>query len=467
MNYSQKYSGLLKITVFLGALISPLLTACSTESEITSAGIGGTGITQGKITGFGSIFVNGIEFDTNQSQFEVDGDTTLTESDLSIGMVVKITGNINSNGLEGIAENVEYDDEVQGPIATMSVPTAGQKTLTIFGHTVIIDESTTSFDGTSFNTIKQDDIVEISGFRTSTTEIEATFVKKTGIFEIGEDVELKGTISSLTSNSFKFGTITITYDNDTEIEDGIALADGLFVEVEGELQNATSILAKEIEAEDEDFEEGDKVSLQGVISNLQGDLFTINGQQVDAGNAELSPANTVLSNGLNVEVEGSIVNGVLIAEELELREGEARLQASVFAVDLTNKRIEFRFLAGSGSVFVVTDNQTEFEDESASSGTFSLSQVMPNDFLKIEGIGSGNQIIAHQVKKLEQIEDTVVQGAVEFFTGTASIDSITLFGVTFDVGNGVLDPGIAIGDIVEIKDEDPADGLIDEISLED
>jgi len=469
MKYLTNYKRLFIITLFGSAMMGPLLTSCGSSGGDTTAGIGGTGITQGKITGFGSIFVNGIEFETGQSQFEVDGDTTLNEGDLRIGMVVRITGDVGSDGLTGDAENVEYDDDIQGPISSITAAVDGRRTLTIFDKTISIDDTTTSYENTDFDSIKINDIVEVSGFQTSATELDATYVKMTGVFAVGEDVELKGTISDLNSNSFKFGSITITYNIDTEIEDGLTLDDTLFVEVEGELLSATSILAKEIEAENkDDFEDGDEISLQGVINNLQGDLFVINGQQVDASNAEFSPDNAVLANGLNVEVEGNIVEGVLIAEEIELREGEAKLQAFVFSVDLNTNQIVFTFQSSNGTIPITTDNQTEFEDETGSSGTFSLDQVMPSDFIKIEGIDTGSQIIASQVKRLNPAgEDEEVQGEVEFFTGTTSIDSITLFGITFDVDDVVTPSGLEIGDIVEIKDENPADGLIDEIELED
>ena len=470
MKFLAHYKRLFIITFFSCVVMSPLLTSCG--GDTTTAGIGGTGITQGKITGFGSIFVNGIEFDTNQSQFIVDGDATLNEDDLAIGMVVNITGSVSNDGLEGTAVNVEYDDEVQGPVENITIAVNGQRSFDIFDKTITIDESTTSFDKTDFTTIKDNDIVEISGFTTSTTGIEATFVKKTGDITGGNaEVEIKGTIEklSLTQNTFELtGTgIIISIDSETEVEvPGGVLSNGLFVEVEGDFQNATSILAKEIEIEDEGFEDGNDISLQGVISNFVSiSDFTINGQTVDASNALLSPANTQLANGTNVEVGGNIVDGVLNADEVELREGEVKIKATVFGVNLNDKQIEFTFPPTPGSILVTTDNQTEFEDETGGSIPFSLSQVKPGDFIKIEGIDTESQIIANQVRRLNPA-GVEVQGEVEFFTGTTSIDSITLFGVTFEVDTGVVNPGLNIGDIVEIKDDD-ADGKIDQIELED
>jgi len=469
MKFLSKYKRLFIITLLGSVTMSPLLTSCGSSGDTTMAGIGGTGITQGKITGFGSIFVNGIEFDTNQSQFVVDGDTALTEADLSIGMVVRILGSVDSNGLVGTANNVKYDDEIQGPIASITAAVNGQKSFVIFDKSITIDESSTSFNNTNFTDITDGDIVEISGFKTSDTEIEATFVKKTGDFNLNEEVELKGTISSLSSSSFTLAGATINFDSQTEIEaPGGILSNGLFVEVKGNLASLSpiEILAEKIEVEDDAFEDGDEVSLQGVISNFMDDSdFEINGQTVNASGADRSPGNLVLDNGLNVEVEGEIVNGVLIAEEVELREGDVEIKARVFSVDINNKQFTFEFESSSGTILVTTDNQTEFEDET-SSGSFSLSQVMIGNFIKIEGIDTGSEIIANQVKRLDPAgEDEEIQGIVEDFTDIGSVSSITLFGIIFDVDN-VTNPGFDIGGIVEIKDEGPIFGKIDQIELE-
>ena len=54
---------------------------------LAGGGIGGTGVTSGAISGFGSVFVNGIEFETAGTSFDVDDDPAAVEGDLGIGMV--------------------------------------------------------------------------------------------------------------------------------------------------------------------------------------------------------------------------------------------------------------------------------------------------------------------------------------------------------------------------------------------
>jgi len=315
-------------------LCSSLLVSCG---DLTTAGIGGTGITSGEITGFGSIFVNGVEFNTDNSQFEVDGEVFATQFEaiqagLAVGMVARIDGITDASGVTGTATLVVYDDEIEGPVINLTNVGVGQKSFEIFGQIVIIDEINTVFKDTSYDTLATTpdiDIVEVSGFHAPNNEIIATFVEWQELLIPGtSEVELTGTISNYnpTAMSFNLGSVIVDYTSvlpgEIEVPGGI-LYNGQEVEVEGIYQADGSILADEIEEEDDDFEsELENISLQGIVSdfsNATGLLFTINGQPVDASIAELSPPGLVLGDGLNIEVKGSIVGGVLFADEVKDR----------------------------------------------------------------------------------------------------------------------------------------------------
>src|SRR6266849_192945 len=57
-----------------------------------SSGTGGSGVTTfGKITGFGSVIVNGVEFSTSGAMILRD-DVPVTQGDLRVGMVVTVSG---------------------------------------------------------------------------------------------------------------------------------------------------------------------------------------------------------------------------------------------------------------------------------------------------------------------------------------------------------------------------------------
>ncbi|MBT8435543.1 MAG: hypothetical protein KJN95_12795 [Gammaproteobacteria bacterium] len=436
------------LTTLFSMLVSiAMLSACggSGGGSDTTAGIGGTGIAAGKVTDFGSIYVNGNIFNTNQSQFIVDGNSSASENDLSIGMVVIVKAETNNGLFTGKALEVFYDDEIEGPVAATPVDVLGsngtQKSFTIFGQTITIDESSTIFEGTTFAGLDANDVVEISGFRTSDTTIDATYVEFNGTLVPGTtEVELRGTISGYMppTQEFMLDGVLITFDNMTDIKVSGVLDNGLFVEVEGIYFNNPSVLvhAEEIEEEEEGFgNDVDDVSLQGIISNFMAgpQTFDIDGQSIDFSGAQIEPSGAALENGLEVEVEGDIVGGVLIAEEVEVREGEAKLKAFVSSVDLANNSFEVSYFGGLGTVTIKVDAQTTFEDEKGPNPLedLELRDLTPvADFVKIEGIEMLNdEVVAGTIKRIDD-DDYKLEGVVD---GFIPLTSITILGIIFPV----------------------------------
>jgi len=96
--------------IILAGLIAGItaLAGCGGGGGGTNvAGIGGTGKTiSGTITGFGSIFVNGVEYDVDNASFNINNDNSpgLGQADLRIGMVVILTG--SDDGTVGTATQV-------------------------------------------------------------------------------------------------------------------------------------------------------------------------------------------------------------------------------------------------------------------------------------------------------------------------------------------------------------------------
>ena len=166
-------------------------------------GIGGTGkIASGTITGFGSIFVNGVEYNVDDASIEVD-DSSASESDLRVGMVVTVTGTVSDS--TGTASSVVYDNEVEGPVTGLAGLTTGATTrsFTVMGTDVVIDATGTVFDdsspGFAFDTIDNGDVVEVSGFFGSLGVLQATYIQRTGTLDPGiTEVQLKGTVTGAT-----------------------------------------------------------------------------------------------------------------------------------------------------------------------------------------------------------------------------------------------------------------------------
>src|SRR5210317_1740351 len=159
MNYREERT---MNKIYLVALAA-LLTACGGGGGGSSTGGGDTGggdtgggdtgggdtggidgrgtpvFAQGSITGFGSIIVNGVKYETEGTEFEIDGETG-TEAELEIGDVVSISGTVNDDGISGTATTVTFDDVVEGPVTAKN---ANLLQLTVLGQTVqIVDGET-------------------------------------------------------------------------------------------------------------------------------------------------------------------------------------------------------------------------------------------------------------------------------------------------------------------------------------
>jgi hypothetical protein len=492
-SYPGKGTQRLWLLLLCGILVSACGGGAGESSQ--SAGIGGTGINtargvvQGKVTGFGSIYVNGVEFNTDSSEFFVDGMAGAMQSDLAIGMVVTLEVETMDGAYTGKAFSVVYDDEVQGPVSATPVVVLGssgtRKTFDIFGQQVTIDDTETVFKGTSFSGLVKDDIVEISGFRSSPGEIFASYVERKGSLVIGSEVELRGTISGYTppTQQFMLDGVLVTFDNMTplDLKSG-GLANGLYVEVEGSYQAGASVYAGKIEEEDNEFggDLGD-LNLQGLVSNyVDISDFRVNGQKVDASMAELSPQNAaaLLGDDAEVEVKGAVVAGVLVADELELRSGDTRIRTFVSAVNAPENWFEVKYTGLPGSIRILVNSQTLFDDEGPLElHDFALADMYPGDFVRVEGAESGGNVVAETVKRLDKRDpdDSKLEGQVDAVDANVSI---TVLGIPFNVDSGtqyedgsvsaaIFFGNLIIGDQVRIEDKVVADGFAEDVNRDD
>lgn len=320
--------------------------------DFAGGGVGGTGISVGKITAFGSVFVNGVEFDTSGAIIIKDGVEVATVSDsedqehLRVGMIVAVRGTFNADGLTGTASRVEFKDNLEGPVSVGSIDLINL-TFQALGQTVKVDMATVFEDSLGIqitgnptailSAIDDGNIVEVSGFVNAGGVILASYIEiKAESFTPGEDeIELKGTISSLddTNKIFMIGGLIVDYSS-AELKDipTEGLSDGLFVEVKSTtgFYGSGVLIASEVEVEDKipGHEEGDKVEIEGFVTSFISisEPFEVNGQPVQVTSETrfedgASPDGIALN--VRIEVEGTVnASGVLVAEEISLESGE-------------------------------------------------------------------------------------------------------------------------------------------------
>ena len=257
---------------------------------MAGGGIGGTGvISTGRITAFGSVEVNGTEFDTSNAEIIINGveigvGDDFVPDNLELGMVVTVEGRIEEDG-SFVADRVIYSANVIGPVEDISDIDATTKEIVVLGQTVIVNVIT-EFEETDFNAITEDDVVAVSGYFDDNGIIRATFLEKTGDITSVLEFEVTGFVENLDPDleTFMINGLSIDYSLiSNDLPEGIP-ADDQFVEVEGELV-AGELIAEEIELADElDGEDGDEVEIMGFVTEIisENDIikFKIGNQEV-------------------------------------------------------------------------------------------------------------------------------------------------------------------------------------------
>jgi hypothetical protein len=439
-------------------------------------------VSVGTITGFGSIFVNGIEFATDGTSFTVD-DNPGTESDLRIGQVVRVTGTIDDNGSTGSADDVVFDNEVEGEITSIDV-TGSQ--IVVLGQVVVIDGSTVFDDSLadpSINGLAVGDLVEVSGFPDANGVVRASRIEPG---TAGGDLEVRGTIGNLDTGTgtFELNGLVVDYSGAT-LDDFAAgqPADGDPVEVHGSDVDANGVLiATRVEREDRGFDGvGDdvQVEIEGLITRFESAAdFDVAGQPVTTTNG------TVFENGeaadlaldVKVEAEGFVdEDGVLVADKVSIRrENDARIEALVDGVDVD---------AGILTVFgiaVTVDELTRFEDGSdADVRDFSLADVAAGDFVEVRGVETSDALIASELRRDDPDDETTIQAVVDAETPeeslvilgiTVQVDAQTQYRDTLDNAIAAADffAAVEVGTLVKAKGTDLGGGVLgaEELELE-
>ena len=375
-----------KLKRFITILCSILLTVSCNSSgggggKVAGGGIGGSGvISSGRITAFGSVEVNGTNFDTSNAEIIINGveigvGDDFVPDNLELGMVVTVEGRIEDDE-RFVADRVIYNANVIGPVEDISDIDATTKEIVVLGQTVIVNV-VTLFEGTDFNAIAEDDVVAVSGYFDDTGIIRATFLEKTGDITSVLEFEVTGFVEDLDPDleTFMINDLIIDYSLiSDELPDGIP-ADDQFVEVQGELV-AGEIIAETIELADElDGEDGDEVEIMGFVTKVisENDIikFKIGNQEVHVDSDPetviyVDGAPSDITPGQLLSAEGSLEDGILVAVEIEFWEPDQTevegIVDQVVFIDIDGELFPEFTLEGREDQVVQTDADTVFED---------------------------------------------------------------------------------------------------------
>lgn len=452
--------GLAAGTVAFGAI-----SACGGSGggglDIADGGIRGTGSSVGPVSGFGSVFVNGVEFSTDDiPNREVESnDSITTESQLSEGMILRVEGEWRDDGT-GTADKLSYDDTLRGPVDQVVADPSGAGefvTLSVMGQSVRIDRQTV-VRGTTYAALLGetpiDDHVRISAWRQADGSYRAGYIRT--IDPDLTNVELEGGVVTVNTNlnEFTIGTITVQYDeNNVSFGSGLTEADletGTALEVEGEL-NGTTLVAATIDRDDArrfSRSSDDDIEFTATIDSpytpsgagTRPGEFTMGGLTVRVTDAtELDDSITLadLTEGLLIQVEGTFLSDTVVeAEEIELRDGNGKIKGVI------SSAADNVLIIGGVEVRITPTTVLTVEDGSGISF-----QTLPigSTTVEVEGIekdeGADVFVEALKVEVDDEIADSDERDQYELEGKLRSItpSSIAILGVSMDAGPGAYE----------------------------
>lgn len=455
------------VKLALAGAIAGSLAACGGGGSGSSADTSSSGTSVGPVSGFGSVYVNGTRFDTNGSVNSDDG--IERETQLEKGMILKVRGRWGDDG-RGEADRLDYDDTLRGPLqsATWNGPDLldGEGTLIVAGQEVLVDGQTVfkgatpaDLNGTGPGVYR----VRISAWQLDDGSFRASYVGVKPVsddFDDVNDVEIEGVVRNLDAlaQTFQINGIEVDYqsaefDDDLERDD---LANGVEVEVEGYLQGGI-LIAEEIEGEDDLFDDDDDVEISGAISGDYDDAsrrFTLNGITVQVnGGTEfddgLSEGN--LSDGLLVKVEGGFRNGVLVAGEIEPRDGDAGLDGIIESKNGSDLVVSGVRVVLTGNT-LIEDGDDDDDDDRITMRTADIESLRVGDFIEVEGrqrSGDGGYLEAIKIER-EDDDDGDDGYELEGRVTAVTSSSVTVLGLTLLRGDEDISD-IRVGNQVEVE----------------
>lgn len=443
-----------------GTVAFGVISACGGgggDLGVADGGIRGTGSSVGPVSGFGSVFVNGVKFNTdgipNQA---VEGDDGIEfETDLSKGMILRIEGQWRDDGT-GAADRLLYDDTLRGPVDQVAADPSGARefvTVTVMGQSVRVDRQTV-VRGTTYTALLGggpiSDHVRVSAWRQADGSYRAGYIEK--ISPDSTDVELEGPISAVdnTQNQFTIGTITVEYD-ETSVSFGSGLtesdlATGTVLEVEGSLAGnvLTAVTIDRDDARRFSRNAGDDIELTATIDSSYtpsgtasrpgefriGDLTV---RVTDATELDDDLDVSDLNEGLLVQVEGSFLSDTLVeATDIELRDGNAKVEGVITSA------ADSAFTIGGVEVRVTPTTAFTVEDGSDMSfETLPIGTTM----VEVEGIEkpAGAEVFIEALKV--EVDDEVAAVAdrteyeLEGKLANISSSAVTILGVSINAAS--------------------------------
>jgi hypothetical protein len=427
-----------RLCASLIGILAGLFVGCEGEQ---TAGIEGSGapvatsvVTTGRITGFGSVIVDGVEYATSGASIRID-DQPGTEAQLHVGDIVTIKGTLNADGVSGAATDVAFTADARGAVAQVDAAT---RTFVVLGQKVAVDDDTifdADLQATDVAELPAGAKVQVTGFRDASDTLLASRIGPPA----SNDLQAKGRVAALdtTAHTFRIDDLTVDYTSATVSG---TLAAGSKVTARGTTQ-ATSgaLLASQVDVESAGPGNGnggdngggsgngnETRQLQGVITRFASNAdFDVDDQHVTTDNdTQFILHGATLGANIEVKVRGRVdSSGALLASKVEVKPhsaggGEPTPPAGGASgpgivrgpVDAVSSSAGTLTVLG---VSVTTSSDTALEDRSdAKLKAFRLSDVRAGDYVEVRGNLADGSLAATLVKRDKPETHSYLQGTV-------------------------------------------------------
>lgn len=436
----------------LGAVgLVGLLSGCGGDGggAPSSPGTGsasGSAATSGTITGFGSLYVNGKKFETNDVEVIHDGQSArcsispTTHCGFKEGMTVKVTGSFS--GDQRSASTVQQKDAVEGLVQSIA---PDGLSLVVMGQRVQVDNTTLIDDNIDSNPLIPNrnirnlvagDFAEVNGHIRPDGVIQATFIEKK--FPGTVTPEVRGFVKNHNdaAKTFQLGNLTVNYTtaliNDMPSSVG-NVWNGLFIEAKGtqftpgpNVQTQGMLVATKVEPENQGVQQADEFEVEGFVTQVMGpgDFFIGTTRVKTTASTEFrgGTINEIVV-GAKLSAEGRLASGLLTAKHVKFH-ASVKLEGNIAAINGNTITI-----AGLPTVTVTVNSQTEIEADSGST----MSSLSVGVHVRVRGrVGGANSVIATRVEQRSAADtDVELQGPVRSISGSA----LTILGVSVDTSS--------------------------------
>lgn len=346
---------------------------------------------KGVITNFGSVYVNGVRFSTDDTTVSTDDNDDANEDDLDVGMNVTVQGRKTADGSISTASHIDYNVHAEGPIESISL---SDNQIVVLGQVYQVD-SRTVFEDKLFSELKVADVVEISAIRSADETWLATHIETS---DAADTYKLIGEIANLDESDQTFNVGSVSVDFSQAVIEG-TLANGALVKISSAQGLVDGVIvADEVELKD-DNSNSDKLALDGIISSLSETQFVIAGKTVQWDeNTQFRAGNSDdLNVGIRVKIGGTELDGNLVASVIRFdKQGEIEVKGVIQAIDL-----ESNTLTVLDTVFLVDEYSQLKDDSDLDIRRFRLDLLSIGDLVEIEAFSNGENLI---VKTLEREE---------------------------------------------------------------